>query len=99
LGLGLGVLFTPCAGPVLTAITSVGSSASPRIGFPVVVLTVVFACGAAVPLLAFALAGQRVAQRVAAFRTHAKLARQIAGAVLAVMTLVLATDWTNVLSD
>ncbi len=49
LGLGLGVLFTPCAGPVLTAITSVGSSASPRIGLAVIVLTVVFACGAAVP--------------------------------------------------
>ena len=51
------------------------------------------------PLLAFALAGQRVAERVAAFRTHAKLARQIGGGILAVMTLVLATDWTNVLTD
>jgi cytochrome c biogenesis protein CcdA/thiol-disulfide isomerase/thioredoxin len=99
LGLGLGVLFTPCAGPVLTAITSVGSSASPHIGFAVVVLTIVFACGAAVPLLAFALAGQRVAQRVAAFRTHATLARQIAGGILAVMTVVLAFNWTNALQE
>jgi cytochrome c biogenesis protein CcdA/thiol-disulfide isomerase/thioredoxin len=93
LGLGLGVLFTPCAGPILTAVTSIGSTA--RVGLADVVLTVVFACGAAVPLLAFALAGQRVAERVAAFRTHAQLARQIGGAVLAVMTLVLAFNWAD----
>ena len=66
-----------------------------RVGLADVVLTVVFACGAAVPLLAFALAGQRVAERVAAFRRHAKLARQIGGGILAVMTLVLAANWTN----
>jgi cytochrome c biogenesis protein CcdA/thiol-disulfide isomerase/thioredoxin len=93
LGLGLGVLFTPCAGPILTAITTIGSTS--RVGFPIVVLTFVFACGAAVPLLAFALAGQRVAERVAAFRTHAKLARQIGGAILGVMTIVLAFNWTD----
>ena len=93
LGLGLGVLFTPCAGPILTAITTIGSTS--RVGFPIVVLTVVFACGAAVPLLAFALAGQRVAERVAAFRTHAKLARQIGGVILAVMTFVLTFNWAD----
>jgi thiol-disulfide isomerase/thioredoxin len=93
LGLGLGVLFTPCAGPILTAITTIGST--PRVGFQVVVLTLVFACGAAVPLLAFALAGQRVADRVAAFRTHAKRARQIGGVILGVMTIVLTLNWTD----
>jgi len=93
LGLGLGVLFTPCAGPILTAITTIGST--PRVGFQVVVLTLVFACGAAVPLLAFALAGQRVADRVAAFRTHTKRARQIGGVILGVMTIVLTLNWTD----
>ena len=80
LGLGLGALFVPCAGPVLTAISVV--SAHHRVGLGAVVLTVDFALGAAVPLLVFALAGQRVAERVAAFRSHAALARQIGGVVL-----------------
>ena len=93
LGLGLGVLFTPCAGPILSAVTSIGSTA--KVGFTDVILTIVFACGAAVPLLAFALAGQRVAERVAAFRTHATLARQIGGAILGIMTLVLAFNWAD----
>jgi cytochrome c biogenesis protein CcdA/thiol-disulfide isomerase/thioredoxin len=90
LGLGLGVLFVPCAGPVLSAITAVG--ASHRVGWASIVLTVDFAAGAAVPLLAFALAGQRAA---ATFRAHAVVVRRIGGAVLAVMTLVLAFNWTD----
>ncbi len=93
LGLGLGVLFAPCAGPILSAITTIGDSH--RIGLASVVLTVDFAAGTAVPLLAFALAGQRVAERVAAFRAHAVLARQIGGVILAVMTVVLAFNWTD----
>jgi cytochrome c biogenesis protein CcdA/thiol-disulfide isomerase/thioredoxin len=93
LGLGLGALFTPCAGPILAAITAAGSTN--RVGFTSVILTLIFACGASVPLLAFALAGQRVAERVAAFRTHARRARQIGGIVLAVLAVVLAFNWLD----
>lgn len=93
LGLSLGVLFVPCAGPVLSAITVV--SATHKVGWSSVVLTVDFAAGAAVPLLACAVAGQRVAERVAVFRTHAAAARRLGGAVLAVMALVLAFNWAD----
>jgi len=93
LGLGLGVLFIPCAGPVLTAISVV--SANHHVGLGAVVLTVDFALGAAVPLLVFALAGQRVAERVSAFRSHAARARQIGGVVLLTMTLLIAFNVTD----
>src|ERR1700730_4587739 len=52
LGLALGVLYVPCAGPILAAIVVGGASA--QIGLPIVVLTLAFAVGAAVPLLIFA---------------------------------------------
>ncbi|HTT86229.1 MAG TPA: cytochrome c biogenesis protein DipZ, partial [Acidimicrobiales bacterium] len=93
LGLGLGVVFVPCAGPVLSAITSV--SAMHHVGLRAVVLTVDFALGAAVPLLVFALAGQRVAERVAAFRAHAPVARAVGGVVLLTMTLLIAFNVTD----
>jgi len=93
LGLGLGVLFVPCAGPVLTAITVV--SASGQIGWPVVILTVSFALGAALPLLAFALAGEQVTQRVSAFRSHANRVRQIGGIILIVIAVLLAFNITD----
>jgi cytochrome c biogenesis protein CcdA/thiol-disulfide isomerase/thioredoxin len=90
LGLGLGVLFVPCAGPFLSAITAIG--ATHRVGFASVILTFDFAAGAAAPLLAFALLGQRVAGPL---RAHAARVRQIGGLVLAIMTLVLAFNWAD----
>ena len=66
LGLTLGALYVPCAGPVLAAIVVAGGTAS--IGLPILILTATFAIGTALPLLVFALAGRRIAERVAAFR-------------------------------
>lgn len=87
LGLALGVLYVPCAGPVLAAIVVAGATAN--IGLPVVVLTVFFALGTAVPLLFFALAGQRVAQRVSAFRRRQSQIRLIAGIVTLLLAVAL----------
>ena len=87
LGLALGVLYVPCAGPVLAAIVVAGATAN--IGLPVVVLTVAFALGTAVPLLFFALAGQRVTQRISAFRRHQRQIRVTAGVVTLLLAVAL----------
>ena len=55
LGLSLGLVFVPCAGPVLAAITVVG--ATHHVGFSAVLLTLAFSCGVAVPLLILAIGG------------------------------------------
>jgi cytochrome c biogenesis protein CcdA/thiol-disulfide isomerase/thioredoxin len=78
LGFALGAVYVPCAGPVLAAITVAGSTG--RIGLDTVVLTVSFAVGTAIPLLVFALAGRRVAERIKAFRKRQRAIR-IAGGV------------------
>jgi cytochrome c biogenesis protein CcdA/thiol-disulfide isomerase/thioredoxin len=88
LGLALGVLFVPCAGPVLAAIVVAGATAS--IGINTVALTVSFAIGTAVPLLVFALAGQRVSQRIGAFRSRQRQIRIVGGAVMLVFAIAIA---------
>ena len=88
LGLALGVLFVPCAGPVLAAIVLAGATGS--IGVKTVALTVSFAIGTALPLLAFALAGQRVAQRVSAFRRRQRQIRIAGGVVMLVFAVAIA---------
>ena len=95
LGLALGVLYVPCAGPVLAAIVVAGATAN--IGLPIVVLTVAFAVGTAVPLLFFALAGQRVAERVSAFRRHQRGIRVTAGVVTILLAVALVFNLPAVL--
>src|ERR1700728_3491685 len=93
LGLALGVLYVPCAGPVLAALTVVG--ATHRIGTTAVFLTAPFAVGTAILPLAVAVAGSQLTRRVSALRRNAPWVRRVGGAVLIVMALVIAT---NVLS-
>ena len=95
LGLALGVLYVPCAGPVLAAIVVAGATA--KIGLPIIVLTVAFAVGTAVPLLFFALAGQRVAERVNAFRRHQRGIRITAGVVTILLAVALVFNLPAVL--
>jgi cytochrome c biogenesis protein CcdA/thiol-disulfide isomerase/thioredoxin len=85
LGLTLGALYVPCAGPVLAAIVVAGGTSS--IGLGALVLTATFAVGNALPLLAFALAGRRVAERVAAFRRRQRTI-QIAGGIAMIVLAV-----------
>ena len=79
LGLALGVLYAPCAGPVLAAIVVAGATG--HIGLDTVALTVSFAVGTALPLLLFAVGGQRVTQRVKAFQHRQRQIRVAAGVV------------------
>jgi cytochrome c biogenesis protein CcdA/thiol-disulfide isomerase/thioredoxin len=87
IGLALGVLFVPCAGPILAAITVVG--ATHRVGLSAVFLTVAFAAGAAVPLVAVALAGSELTKRVKALRERGPRLRQVSGVILVAMALAI----------
>jgi cytochrome c biogenesis protein CcdA/thiol-disulfide isomerase/thioredoxin len=95
LGLALGAVYVPCAGPVLAAITVAGATG--KIGLRTVVLTVAFAIGAAVPLLAFALAGRGVAERVRAFRDRQRGVRIAAGVVVIGLAVALTFNVTDAL--
>ena len=95
LGLGLGTLYVPCAGPVLAAITVAGATGN--IGWRTVVLTVSFALGAALPLLIFASAGSRISQRVKAYRSHARGFRIGGGVVMILLAGALAFNITDVI--
>lgn len=87
-GLALGTVFVPCAGPVLAAIIVAGSTG--RIGADTVLLTASFAIGVAVPLLFFALAGRGLIERIRAFRTRERGLRITAGVAMLALAVGLA---------
>jgi cytochrome c biogenesis protein CcdA/thiol-disulfide isomerase/thioredoxin len=95
LGLALGAVYVPCAGPVLAAITVAGATG--RIGLRTVALTVAFAVGTALPLLGFALAGRRVAERVRAFRDRQRGVRVAAGLAIIGLAVALTFNVTDAL--
>jgi cytochrome c biogenesis protein CcdA/thiol-disulfide isomerase/thioredoxin len=84
LGATLGLVFVPCAGPVLSAVTVI--AAKNEVGLRSVALTVAYAVGAAVPMLAIALGGRRASQRL---RGHAQTVRTASGVVIALVALGL----------
>lgn len=86
-GLALGAVFVPCAGPVLAAIIVAGSTG--RIGPGTVLLTVSFSIGVAIPLLVFALAGRSVVNRIRAFRTRERGLRIAAGIAMIALAVGL----------
>src|SRR5450631_32009 len=88
LGLSLGLVYIPCAGPVLAAISV--AAANHRVSASLFLVTLCYAAGAAVPLLVLALVAQRAATRWGALRRHIPMTRRIAGAVLALTTLAIA---------
>ena len=95
LGLALGAVYVPCAGPVLAAITVAG--ATDKIGWRTIALTLAFAVGTAIPLLGFALAGRAVAERVRAFRARQRGFRIVAGIVVIGLAVALTFNVTDAL--
>jgi cytochrome c biogenesis protein CcdA/thiol-disulfide isomerase/thioredoxin len=87
LGITLGAVFVPCAGPVLAVIAIAGAKNS--ISANTLVETAAFAIGVAIPLLIFALAGRRLAERVSAFRRHQRGIRITAGVVMLVLAIAV----------
>jgi cytochrome c biogenesis protein CcdA/thiol-disulfide isomerase/thioredoxin len=87
LGASLGLVFVPCAGPVLAVISVL--AATEEVGGRLIVLTVSYAVGAAVPMLAIALGG-RAGAGMRALRPHAQAVRRGLGVVVALTALAIA---------
>jgi cytochrome c biogenesis protein CcdA/thiol-disulfide isomerase/thioredoxin len=88
LGLSLGLVFVPCAGPVLAAISA--AAGNHRVDASTFFVTIFYAAGATLPLLVFAVLAQRAANGWKKVREHLPVLRRVAGAVLAVTTLAIA---------
>src|SRR6185437_14124285 len=95
LGIALGAVFVPCAGPVLAAITVAGATG--HIGLRTIGLTLGFAAGTAIPLIAFALAGRGMTRRLGAFRRHQGAFRAVSGAVVIVLAVALTFNLADII--
>jgi cytochrome c biogenesis protein CcdA/thiol-disulfide isomerase/thioredoxin len=95
LGLSLGLVFVPCAGPVLTAISV--AAAHHRVGATSLLVTLAYAVGVTIPLLVLAVVAQRATTSWSSLRSHLPTVRKVAGVVLGVATLAIAFNWLGAL--
>ena len=89
LGASLGLVFVPCAGPVLGAISA--NAARVQFGWRTILVTVFYSLGAAVPMLAIALLGEDVTRRLRASAVRVRLALGVVMA-LAALAIVFNAD-------
>ena len=87
LGVSLGLLFTPCAGPVIGAVATVAATRSVTV--EAVLITLAYGLGAGVVLLGVAIAA-RHGMSLRAVRAHAPVVRRALGvAILGVAVLMI----------
>ena len=96
LGATLGVLWTPCAGPVLASILALVVSAedAPR----ATVLLVAYAIGAGIPMLAIAYGGQRVTVRVRRLAPYAVGLQRGFGVLVIATAIAMYAEWDAALA-
>lgn len=87
LGLSLGAVWTPCAGPVLAAILTLIATEPP--GVSTAVLLLAYSTGAALPMLAIAYGGQAAASHVRRISRHAHRVQQVFGVVVIAVALAM----------
>jgi cytochrome c biogenesis protein CcdA/thiol-disulfide isomerase/thioredoxin len=91
-GLALGLVYVPCAGPVLATIAVV--SATHQVGFDTLLLTAAFGVGTGIPLLVLTFAGSALVRRARFLRERARGIRVATGVAMVVVAVLTAFDLT-----
>ncbi len=90
LGIGLGTVWTPCAGPILASVTTVAATGG--VSGQTVLVTVFYALGAAIPMAVIAFFGQKLVASLRWLKQHSLAIQRTFGVVLLVMAALIATN-------
>src|SRR5581483_9313177 len=87
LGMALGVIWTPCAGPVLASILTLVALQKELAA--AAILLVAYALGAGIPMLVIAYGGQYVSNKVNAIADYSRLLQQIFGVIIILLSIAI----------
>jgi cytochrome c-type biogenesis protein len=91
LGTQLGLLWTPCAGPVLGGILVLAAANQQAVS--AFGLLVVYGVGAAIPLLAIAYSGRTFSQRLLNLRSHGATLQRVGGIMIVGTAIAILLGW------
>ena len=95
-GFALGIVWTPCAGPILATIATL--SATRAVSFQIVLVTAVYLVGVGIPLFIFSYAGQRFVQKSRFLNPYTGIIQKIFGVVIILTALLIFTNYDKVIS-
>jgi cytochrome c biogenesis protein CcdA/thiol-disulfide isomerase/thioredoxin len=94
-GLALGILWAPCAGPILATITALAVTG--QVTFFVVVLTISYVMGVGVPLFVLGYSGQRLLTQTKRLNAYTGRIQQAFGVIMILAALAIYTNYDKVL--
>lgn len=89
LGVALGLIWTPCAGPILASITTL--VAANAVTFNIVLLTLLYSLGAALPMFIIIYGGQRILSSSRLLSRHSEGIRKLFGFLMILTSIAMAT--------
>lgn len=90
-GLALGIVWTPCAGPILATIITLASTRS--VSIEIILMMVVYLIGVGIPLFLFSLFGQKLFATNRLVSKHTGVIQQIFGIIMILMAIAIATGY------
>lgn len=90
-GLSLGIVWSPCAGPILAAIATL--AATSQITLSLLLITVAYVAGVGIPLFAFAYGGQQLFVKTKFISSHTITIQKIFGVVMILTALAIYTNY------
>lgn len=94
-GLSLGLVWSPCAGPIFATIATL--AATGQVSIYVVLLTIAYVVGVGIPLLVIAYGGQKLIVRSRALSPYTARIQQFFGVLMIFMAVAIYTNYDNVL--
>jgi cytochrome c biogenesis protein CcdA len=91
LGSQLGLLWTPCAGPVLASILVL--AAVQHNAVHAFMLLVLYGLGAGLPLLVIAYGGRYLSKRLLSLRLHATVLQRVGGVIVVATAIAILLGW------
>ncbi len=94
-GFALGIVWTPCAGPILATIATL--AATQAVNLNVVLVTIVYVIGVGIPLFIFATAGSALFTKSRLLSKYTGRIQQVFGVIMILTALSIATNYDKTL--
>ncbi|RJR28218.1 cytochrome c biogenesis protein DipZ [Candidatus Microgenomates bacterium] len=87
LGIGIGLVWTPCVGPILAAVITL--AATSEVSSSAVAITLAYSVGTAIPMMAIVIGGRRLLTRVPWLFTHSVKIQKVFGIIMILTAIAI----------